>query len=52
MVEEEDVAEESVAESDSEEVSQLGVLANYLKEEGVIDFDDEEFEDSEDGIKS
>ena len=44
--------EEPVAESDSEEVSQLGVLANYLKEEGVIDFDDEEFEDSEDGIKS
>jgi len=49
---EEDETEETVSESDSEEVSQLGVLANYLKEEGVIDFDDEEFEDSEDGIKS
>jgi len=49
---EEEPAEETVAESDSEEVSQLGVLANYLKEEGVIDFEDEEFEDTEDGIKS
>ena len=49
---EEEPAEEPVAESDSEEVSQLGVLANYLKEEGVVDFDEEEFEDTEDGIKS
>jgi len=51
MGEEEETVEETVNESDSE-VSQLGVLANYLKEEGVIDFNDEEFEDTEDGIKS
>tara|TARA_R110002020_G_scaffold421533_1_gene630620 strand:- start:586 stop:1770 length:1185 start_codon:yes stop_codon:yes gene_type:complete len=36
--------------SDDEEVSQIGVLAKHLKNEGVIDFDEEDFEDSEDGL--
>ena len=40
---------EKVAE-ETDELSQMGVLANYLKEEGVIDFDTEEFEDSEEGL--
>ena len=35
---------------EEEELSQIGVLANHLKDEGVIDFEDEEFEDSEEGL--
>ena len=58
-VEEEEEIEESPepktekqeeANTEEEELSQIGVLANHLKEEGVIEFDDEEFEDSEDGL--
>ena len=58
-VEEEEEIEESLepktekqeeANTEEEELSQIGVLANHLKEEGVIEFDDEEFEDSEDGL--
>jgi hypothetical protein len=54
--EEEDVSSEpktekqEEADTEEEELSQIGVLANHLKEEGVIEFDDEEFEDSEDGL--
>ena len=40
--------EESVEDS---EVSQISVLANYLKEEGIIDFNEEEFEDTEEGFQ-
>ena len=44
-----DVKEDTVTE-DTPELSQMGVLANYLKEEGVVDFKDEDFEDSEEGL--
>jgi len=36
--------------TENEEVSQIGVLAKYLKEEGVVDYDDESFEDNEEGL--
>ena len=44
--------EETTAETKQgeDEVSQLGVLAKHLREEGVVEFDDEEFEDSEEGL--
>ena len=38
------------AESEEEDISQIGVVANFLKEEGIVDFDSEEFEDSEEGF--
>ena len=47
----EEVSEDTISESDSE-VSQLGVLANYLKDEGIVDFDEEEFEDTEEGFQN
>tara|TARA_B100001094_G_C18196390_1_gene811683 strand:+ start:22655 stop:23860 length:1206 start_codon:yes stop_codon:yes gene_type:complete len=37
-------------ESSEDEVSQIGVVANFLKEEGIVDFDSEEFEDTEEGF--
>ena len=43
-------AEATKTEEEEEELSQIGILANHLKEEGVIDFEDEEFEDSEEGL--
>ena len=42
--------EEELSESEEGEVSQLSVVANFLKEEGIIDYDEEEFEDSEEGF--
>lgn len=41
---------ETTAETEEEEVSQLGVLAKHLREEGVVDFEDDDFEDSEEGL--
>lgn len=35
---------------DPEDMSEIGVLAKHLKDEGVIEFDDEEFEDTEEGL--
>tara|TARA_R110002012_G_scaffold37023_4_gene104119 strand:- start:15864 stop:17078 length:1215 start_codon:yes stop_codon:yes gene_type:complete len=46
-----EVTEEELAEdSETDEVSQIGVVANFLKEEGIVDFDSEEFEDTEEGF--
>jgi hypothetical protein len=45
-----EVTEEELEESSEEEVSQIGVVANFLKEEGIVDFDSEEFEDTEEGF--
>jgi len=42
--------EEELAEGEEEEISQIGVVANFLKEEGIVDFDSEEFEDTEEGF--
>jgi len=44
--------EELSTESEESEVSQLGVIANFLKEEGIVDFDEEEFDDSEEGFQT
>ena len=48
-----EVTEEEIQEETSEEgeASQLGVIANFLKEEGIVDFEEEEFEDSEEGFQ-
>tara|TARA_R110002050_G_scaffold116946_1_gene233601 strand:- start:26213 stop:27391 length:1179 start_codon:yes stop_codon:yes gene_type:complete len=46
---EEDLEEEQTQDS---EVSQLGVIANFLKEEGIVDFEEEEFDDSEEGFQT
>ena len=46
-----EVTEEELAESSEDEVSQLGVVANFLKEEGIVDFNEEEFEDTEEGFQ-
>ena len=46
-----EVTEEELEESEEGEVSQLGVVANFLKEEGIVDFNEEEFEDSEEGFQ-
>ena len=40
----------SKEETSNEEASEIAVVANFLREEGVIDFDDEDFEDSEEGL--
>jgi len=45
-----EVTEEEI-ESSEDEVSQLGVIANFLKEEGIVDYDEEEYEDSEEGFQ-
>jgi len=45
-----EVTEEQLESEDSEEISQIGVVANFLKEEGIVDFDSEEFEDTEEGF--
>ena len=45
-----EVTEEELESEDSEEISQIGVVANFLKEEGIVDFDSEEFEDTEEGF--
>ena len=49
VIPEGEVTEEEL-EAEEGEVSQLGVIANFLKEEGIIDYDEEEFEDSEEGF--
>ena len=46
-----EVTEEELAETSEDEVSQLGVVANFLKEEGIVDFNEEEFEDTEEGFQ-
>ena len=54
-VEEEEIVNESPKQEkveEPEEMSEIGVLAKHLKDEGVIDYDDEEFEDSEEGLVS
>ena len=33
-----------------EDLSQIGVLAKHLKEEGVLEFEEDDFEDSEEGL--
>ena len=48
----ESTEEELTEESDTGEVSQLGVIANFLKEEGIVDFEEDEFEDSEEGFQT
>ena len=45
-----EVDEEVEEAEDTETLSQMGVLANYLKDEGVVDFTEDEFEDSEEGL--
>ena len=45
-----EVGQETTETEESEELSQMGILANYLKDEGVVDFTEEEFEDSEEGL--
>jgi len=42
--------EEELVDDSEEEVSQIGIVANFLKEEGIVDFDSEEFEDTEEGF--
>ena len=49
VIPEGEVTEEEL-EAEEGDVSQLGVIANFLKEEGIIDYDEEEFEDSEEGF--
>ena len=47
-----EVTEEEIQEdATSDDTSQLSVIANFLKEEGIVDFDEEEFEDSEEGFQ-
>jgi len=43
--------EEELTESEDEGVSQLSVIASFLKDEGIVDYEDEEFEDSEEGFQ-
>lgn len=50
-VEEESTEEETVEESSDSDVSQISVIANYLKEEGIVDFNEEDFDDSEEGFQ-
>ena len=48
-----EVTEEEIQEETSQEgeTSQLGVIANFLKDEGIVDFEEEDFEDSEEGFQ-
>jgi len=48
-----EVTEEEIQEdvTSEDETSQLSVIANFLKDEGIVDFDEEEFEDSEEGFQ-
>ena len=42
--------ETPVVEEETEDVSQISVVANFLRDEGIVDFNDEDFEDTEDGF--
>tara|TARA_R110002012_G_scaffold261340_2_gene443229 strand:+ start:10795 stop:11961 length:1167 start_codon:yes stop_codon:yes gene_type:complete len=42
---------ESIKENEEKaELSQIGIVAKFLKEEGIVDYEDESFEDSEEGL--
>ncbi len=46
-----EVIESESPESDTEESSSLKVFASWLGDKGLVDYDEETFEDSEDGLK-
>lgn len=46
-----EVTEEEIEESDDSEVSQLGVIASFLKDEGIVDYEEDEYEDTEEGFQ-